>query len=316
MRSLSLRAAIALLIVGGCSQTPAPAPAPTPQQTTPRPQQEIPPTSDAPTTPGRGGGGGGRGGGQGGQQGGEPNPQPYARVVTSEAQTRDGLFKTHRIGSRLLFEIPRAQLGKDQLVVMEIAKTVLGSGYGGQAVGNRVLRWERRDNRIFIRTVSYSAWAEPGTPEALAVENANVNPIIAALNIESFGPDSSVVIDVTRLFTNPLPELGPAGRIPGNLDAARTWIDKAVPFPDNVNVNSTLTYAQAGGGGRAGGGGEEPGGGRGAGPTNPSNTIVFSWSFHKLPEQAMMGRLCDDRVGYFSAQYTDYTSENDRVRQR
>lgn len=237
-------------------------------------------------------------------------------MVTSEAQTRVGLFKTHRIGSRLLFEIPRAQLGKDHLVVMEIAKTVLGAGYGGQAVGNRVLRWERRDNRIFIRTVSYSAQAEAGTPEALAVENANVNPIIAAINIEAFGPDSSIVIDVTRLFTNPLPELGPAGRIPGNLDATRTWIDKAVPFPDNVNVNSTLTYAQAAGGRGGAGGGEQGPGGRGAGPTNPSNTIVFSWSFHKLPEQAMMGRLCDDRVGYFAARYTDYTSENDRVRER
>ena len=42
---------------------------------------------------------------------------------------------------------------------MEIAKTVLGSGYGGQAVGNRVLRWERRDNRVFLRGVSYEAQA-------------------------------------------------------------------------------------------------------------------------------------------------------------
>src|SRR5688500_11647728 len=122
--------------------------------------------------------------------------------MTVEAQTRTGLFKTHRISERLLIELPSEQSRKDQLAVMEMAKTVLGSGYGGQAVGNRVLRWERRDNRVFLRTVSYSAQAAPGTPEALAVETANVNPIIAALNIESFGPDSSIVVDVTRLFTN------------------------------------------------------------------------------------------------------------------
>ncbi|MGH7470530.1 MAG: zinc-dependent metalloprotease [Longimicrobiales bacterium] len=315
-----MRALAALIAVGACaSPRPVATPTPTPQPQTPAsvPQRQ---TTDNPE-PSQQGGGGGRGGGRGGQGGqgqqAEPSPQPYARVVTADAQTRTGLFKTHKIGSRLLFEIPTAQLGKDQLVVLEIARTVLGTGYGGQSVGNRVLRWERRDNRVDLRTVSYSTQAEAGTPEAEAVAAANVNPIIATFNVESFAPDGALVIDVTRIFTQPLGELGPGGRIPGTIDAARTWIDKAVPYPDNVNVHSTLTYAQQGGGG-GGRGGAAPAGGRGgAAPNNnPSNTIVFSWSFHKLPETAMMGRLCDDRVGYFSATFTDYTSENDRVRDR
>jgi hypothetical protein len=318
-----MKATVALLIVAACSSaspTPAPQPAPTAGGARQGGAPPARPDPELPDTPPAGGGGGGARGARGGGQGGggqEPNPQPYARVVTSDAQTRTGLFKTHRVGQRLLFEIPRDQLGKDQLVVMEIAKTVLGQGYGGQAVGNRVLRWERRDNRVLLRSVSYEAMADPNTPEYEAVQNANVNPIIASFNIESFGPDSALVIDVSRLFTNPLPELGPAGRIPGNLDATRTWIEKAVPFPDNVNVYSTLTYAQAGGRGAGGGAEPEPGGGRrGGGATNPSNTIVFSWSFHKLPERAMMPRLCDDRVGYFSVTFTDYTDNGDRVRQR
>ncbi|MGH7553970.1 MAG: zinc-dependent metalloprotease, partial [Longimicrobiales bacterium] len=137
-----------------------------------------------------------------------------------------------------------------------------------------------------------------------------------SFNIEAYGPDSTMVIDVTRMFTQPFTELGPGTRIPGNLDQNRSWIEKAVPFPDNVNVNSTLTYAQAGGGGR-GAVAEEPGGGRGrGGAANPSNTIVFSWSFHRLPDEPLMPRLCDDRVGYFSVTFTDYTDNGDRVRQR
>src|SRR6185369_4913129 len=172
--------------------------------------------------------------------------RPYARVVTAEAQTRPGLFKTHRIGSRLLFEIPKSQLGKDQLLVTEIAQTVLGAGQGGQAVSNRVYKWERRDNRIYLRGVSFAAQADPNTPEARAVDAANVNPIIAYFNIEAFGPDSSMVTDVTRLFTQPPAELGPGARMSGNLDANRSWIEKAVPFPENVNVYATLTYAQQG----------------------------------------------------------------------
>jgi hypothetical protein len=235
-------------------------------------------------------------------------------VVTRDARTRTGLFKVHRIGSRLLFEIPPDQLNKDQLLVTEIAKTVLGSGYGGQAVSNRVYRWERRDNRVFLRSVSYDAMADPSTPEYRAVQDANVHPIISAFNVESYGADSSMVIDVSRLFTQPPAELGPGNRIPGAVDATRSWIESATPFVDNVNVYSTLTFSQQGGGGGRGAAAPAPGGGRGA-PTNsnPSNTIVMSWSFHRLPEVAMTPRLCDDRVGYFSVRFTDYTDENNKV---
>ena len=53
-------------------------------------------------------------------------------MITSQAQTRDGLFKTHRIGQRLLFEIPANQLEKDILVVMEVAGNPSGAqGFGG-----------------------------------------------------------------------------------------------------------------------------------------------------------------------------------------
>jgi Spy/CpxP family protein refolding chaperone len=310
MRSLPFLAAASLLALGACSRAPAPATTPTPEPQQAQPQRPTTPTEE--TTPvglGRQGGGGG-----GGNNADNAAPRPYNRVVTSDAKTREGLFKTHQIGQRLLFEIPRSALGKDQLVVREIAQTVAGAGYGGQAVGNGVVRWERRDNRIFLRSVSYSMIADSTRPEYDAVRNANVDPIIATFNIESFGPDSAAVIDVSRLFTQPPPELGVGTRIQGNLDQTRSWIERAVPFPENVNVYSTLTFTRPQGGGAAGGGGG-PGGGQAQGPTNPSNTIVMSWSILKLPDQPMMPRLCDDRVGYFAARLTDFTDEGQQVKQ-
>jgi len=301
MRALSLSAAAALLLfsVGGCSRAAAP-------PASPQPNRATPPTAQRPQA-GEDSAGARPGGAR------EAAPRPYNRVVTSEAQTRDGLFKTHRIGSRLLFEIPKDQLGKDQLVVMEIAQTVLGTGYGGQAVGNRVLRWEQRDNRVDLRSISYAMRAEEDAAESEAVNAANVHPIIASFPVEAFGPNGSLVIDVTRLFTQPIGELGPGTRIPGNIDAARSWVERATPFPDNVNVYSTLTYTRnslpAATGGQGGRGGANQN-------RNLTNTIVFSWSFHKLPDVAMMPRLCDDRVGYFSVRYTDFTDRGDRVRER
>jgi hypothetical protein len=313
MRRATIASLALLLALGGCLGR-----GPSPESAAPAQAQGGGRAQATPDQPEQGGGeqaapGGRGGGGGGGGQGAQAAPRPYARVVTSEAQTREGLFKVHRIGQQLLFEIPRSQLGKDQLLVTEIAQTALGIGYGGQAVSNRLYRWERRDNRVFLRSISYAARADSTQPEWIAVQAANVPPIVATFNIESFGPDSSMVIDVSRIFTNPPAELGLGTRVPGNIDAARSWIEKAVPFPDNVNVNATLTYvrpanqaaAPAQGGGRGGG----------AANTNPTNTVVVSWSFHRLPEQPMMPRLCDNRVGYFSVNFTDYTDEENKVDQ-
>ncbi|MCG6958256.1 MAG: zinc-dependent metalloprotease [Gemmatimonadetes bacterium] len=253
-------------------------------------------------------------GGQGGGSQAEPSPKPYDQVVTSEAKSKPGMFTVHQIGSKYLFEIPRSQLDKDELLVIEIAKTVLGSGYGGQAVSNGVYRWHLRDNKVYLRTISYEAMADSTTPEYKAVEAANVPPIVADFNVEAYGPDSSVVVDVTNLFTRPPTELGPGRRIPGNVDTGRSWIESATPFPDNVNVYSTLTFAQTPSRGGAAAA-STPARFGATQNNNPSNTIVMSWSFHRLPDVPMKPRLCDNRVGYFSVRFTDYTDKGDQVKE-
>jgi len=319
-------AAIAVVAIGCGSTQTTPTPAPTPQTSTatrqaPPQQQPTQPTNpgDPDETPAQGGGGGrgaGRGGGGAAQQG-APNPQPYARVVTRQAQTKDGLFKVHRIGDRLLFEIPRSQLNKDILLVQEIAQTALGAGYDGQAAGNRVVQFERRENKVLMRGISNEIMASDTlSPVAGAVAASNVHPVIAIFNVDAYGPDSAPVIDVTRMFTQPPTELNPASRVGQGytVDPTRSWIERSASFPDNVNVYSTLTL-QSGGGGRgaaAAGGGRGAGRG-GAGFSAPTATIVASYSFHKLPDVPMEPRLCDNRVGYFSLTVTDYAGEDQRM---
>jgi len=307
MRAFTLRTLIVLLGTWGYAQAqPLQAEAAAP---------EVAPTAARAVVqqrPGRGG----RGGGQGDQDEEASDPQSYDEVVTSEAETRTGMFTTHKIGDQLLFEIPPEMLGQDQLLVIEIAETALGIGYGGQAIGNAVYRWEQQGDRVMLREVSYSAIADDGSPEAEAVSNANVAPIVTVWDIEAYGPDGSIVIDVSETFTDPPPELGLRGRVPGDIDSDRTWVDRAVPYPDNVNVYSTLTFSNsaAGRGGR-GGAPAPTGRGRGGGNNNASNTVVVSWSFHHLPKVPMKGRLCDDRVGYFSARFTDFTSADQQVKE-
>ena len=249
-----------LMAVGGCAPRPAPAAAPAP-------------TRDAPTPSA--------------QPRAQQAPRPYARVVTSEAETREGLFLTHRIGNRLLFEIPAAELDKDIMIMTRVDEGAWGSR------GNRVVRWERHDDRIQLRGVDHSMVADPSAAISRAVAAQSRGPIIAAFDIESFGADSAAVIDVTRLFTSNIPEFVHVAGIQSD----RSFIDQVAGFPTNVNVTATQTGANV------------PSG-------TPASTLKLTWSFLKLPEAPMMPRLYDPRVGINSITTVDFSRPEHRSETR
>src|SRR5206468_11907875 len=111
-------------------------------------------------------------------------------------------------------------------------------------------------------------------------------------NVEAYGPDSAAVVDVTRLFTTNVPEFA---AIRGTIDEKRSYIERALSFPDNVEVEAaqTGTPAPAGGAGRA------PAGGGGGAPQT-ARSVLAHWSLVRLPEVPMMARRFDERVGFFS----------------
>src|SRR6185436_19647514 len=114
-----------------------------------------------------------------------PEPRPYERVITKDAKSDEGLFTVHTIKDKVYYEIPKSELGKEFLWVSQIARTTLGVGYGGQANGNRVVRWERKGNRILLRNVVYDVVADPKLPVSRAVQASNNDTIIMAFNIEA-----------------------------------------------------------------------------------------------------------------------------------
>jgi hypothetical protein len=261
------------------------------------------------------------GGGRGGQQAREPQIRPYDRVITKEAKSDEGLFTVHRMGDHLFYEIPKDKLGRELLWVSQIARTTLGAGYGGQAAGNRVVKWERRGDRILLRSVSYDVVADRSAPIAKAVEASNNDPIVMAFNVEA-EKDGNPVIEVTRLFTTDVIEFSGRTRVGARtFDTSRSFVDRAVAFPENIEVEATHTYnnppVEAAAGGR-GGPAPAPGGGRGRAQTlRPgSHSVVMHYSMVLLPEKPMQARLFDERVGYFSTSTIDYSADEQRAPQR
>ena len=249
-------------------------------------------------------------------------PRPYERVITKDAKSDPGIFTVHTIKDKVYYEIPKSELDKEFLWVSQIARTTLGVGYGGQANGNRVVRWERKGNRILLRNVAYDVVADPKLPVSRAVQASNNDTIIMAFNIESFGKDDTAVIDVTRLFTTEVTEFSARTRLRARgFDATRSFIEKTKSFPTNIEVEVSQTYTSppdvtpAGGGG-----GPQP-----QPAPNPfaqgmragtNATVVMHYSMVKLPEKPMMPRLFDERVGYFSVRNYDYGLDEHKATQR
>ena len=240
--------------------------------------------------------------------------KPYDEVITDEAASDDGVFTVHRLDDKVFYEVPEAELGKEFLWVSQIARTTEGVGYGGQALGNRVVKWERHGDRVLLKSVSYAIVADAERPIARAVEAANNDTIIRAFDIEALSEDGAPVIDVTTLFNREVPEFSARSRLQARGFARdRSFVESVTAFPGNIEVKTTHTYTvppPSSSQNRA----RTPTRRRGMRPG--SATVLLHYSMVKLPEEPMQPRLFDERVGYFSVRQIDYGRDEHRSPRR
>ncbi len=146
------------------------------------------------------GGGRGRRGGRGMEEEEYSGPKAYDEVITEEAVTREGMFKTHMVGEDLFFEIPERELGKEMLLIgRRVADSRETTSFAGGPRMNRYVVWERDGNKVLFRERLYAAAADGETNVSRNVDRMRQGPIIARFSVEAFGPDSAAVIDVTSL---------------------------------------------------------------------------------------------------------------------
>jgi hypothetical protein len=248
-----------------------------------------------------------------GQQ--RPGVRPYREIITDKAISRNGFFKVHKVEDKYYFEIPNDMLWRDILVVNRLSKTQAGSGYGGDQVGQNVIRFDRGpNNRIFLRTISYAVYAKDSTsPMFSSVANSNLQPISFSFDIRAFGKDSATsVIEITDFVNGDNDVLyfsnaAKSQRRLGSLQTDKSYIVSVTPYPINIEIKAVKTYgrtpAPAGGGGF------------GAAPQPNTNlTVEMNSSFVLLPKVPMQARNFDARVGYFTVGYTDYDANPQGVR--
>src|SRR2546425_8675071 len=158
---------------------------------------------------------------------------------------RSTLFPYTTLFRSLFYEIPMAMFGREFLMVADQRGTIRGVRYAGEEISNRIVVWERMGNKVFLRIVSYAMRADSNQPVARAVRLSNIAPIIMSFEVASWHtPDSTAVVEVTKLFTTDVAELNlrQSGMRISRMDPARYVVDHARSFPRNVEVSPLQTF--------------------------------------------------------------------------
>ena len=234
----------------------------------------------------------------------EEKPKSITDIVGKKADKDEGLFTVYMSGDKLYYEVPDSMLNVDMLLVTRIAKIPSNlSPYlnAGSKVGEQMVRWSRKGDRLLLRVFSSTNVSDENDPIHLSVEANNFEPIIGAFKIEAENADStSSLIEVSNMFTSDTKALsGLPSRIRKEykvkgLDSKRSMIESVKSFPINVEVRHIMTYNAS----------EPP-----SKSKTETLTMLMNQSMILLPKEPMQSRIYDERVGWFSTRQIDYSSD-------
>ncbi len=235
-------------------------------------------------------------------------PKTFEDVLKDKVSSTTGFISVHKADNKYYLELPDSVINYDLLIVSRISKSAARSrrgfaGYAGDNIGNSVVRFEHgKDDRIFLRSISYTERANDTTGMYFSVLNSNLHPImgsfeIKAVKIDSVNNERSVLIDITDytksdntlLYFN---ERSKRTLNLGNQINDRSYVDTITAFPKSLEIRAVKTYSVR--------------------PANASDvtpdpfTYELNASIIQLPKEPMKPRYYDPRVGYFTTSYTDF----------
>ena len=223
--------------------------------------------------------------------------------ITIDMKVNKGLITTYQNKkNELYFEISKSLLENELLVVTRFAQIPANySGYlnAGSKTAEHVVVFVKQGQKILLKEVSYSNVANEKDPISISVSENNFRPILAAFEIKNSDEDL-YLIDVTNYFMADSPGFNiirPRDKENykiGGVDKKRSFIDSANSFPENTEILHTLPFNAN---------------------KAPSSNQTKSFSFQinhsiiALPKDLMKIRYEDERVGWFTIEKINYSSE-------
>ncbi|WP_206022189.1 zinc-dependent metalloprotease [Pseudoflavitalea sp. G-6-1-2] len=249
----------------------------------------------------------------------KPGPKPFKEVITDKAITRKGLFSVHKVDDKWFFEMPDSLIGRDILVVNRISKAPIDTrsgfmGFAGDEINENVIRFEKGpNNKIFLRNISYSVYAKDSTkPMYKTVQINNIQPIAASFDVKAVSKDSAgAVFEITDFISGDndifffAPYIKTALRL-GGMQPDKSYIVDVRSYPINTEIKTVKTYSKA----------PPPPmmPGMPSAASGGNATFELNTSLVLLPKVPMKPRYYDDRVAYFTTEYTDFDADPQGVK--
>ena len=223
--------------------------------------------------------------------------------LTIDMKVSTGLINTYSNDeNKLYFEISKNLLGRELLVVTRLAQLPGDyAGYlnAGSKTAEHVVQFEKHAKKILLKEVSFSNISNEEDPISLSVAVNNFKPILGAFDIKN-SEDDRYLIDVSSYFMSDSPGFNIIRTYEkdnykmGGVDKKRSFIDSARSFPRNTEILHTLTFSVN----------KAPRG-------NRTKTFSFqiNHSIIALPDDPMPVRYEDERVGWFTLNKINYSSE-------
>ena len=216
----------------------------------------------------------------------------YEKIEVSDQSKKKGLFTlwSKDKEAELIVELPKNYKGKSYFIALTVSS---GDRYAGLQSGDWVVQFRRYDDRIAVIAPNLDVRAT-GDPESKAsVKRLFTDRVLLDVPILAMGPSGGPVIDMDALLVNNVSEF--FGR---QVQLSRTSkirrLQSAKVFPQNIEVAFEIVNR-----------------------SNKLQTVYYSFSEVPSPSNGYKPRVADERVGYFTTQYSDlskYDEEETQVR--
>lgn len=225
------------------------------------------------------------------------------KKATKDAEAKPGLFTVWKKRDNVYLEIAPKQLGQPFLYVVSISRGI-GSNFvlGGLPLDDRMLQFERVGDRILLVQVNTRFTAPAGQPIDKARELSIPNSVLASFKIESeHDSTKAVLVDAGGFFVSDATDLTERmkqslGNVSVRFDKERSAITHVKAFPRNVEVEALLTFSPN----------DRTRLSVEAVPDERYIPVSVHYSLCALPENPMMPRWADNRVGYFLEGIKDF----------
>ncbi len=238
--------------------------------------------------------------------------KPFDEVI-KDMEKIEGLFTFYRNAeeNKVLLELRPDQLDKDYIYSSKTEQALGERGlYGTIMMDEFIFQWRRQGKRVQFVRRNLNFRANPGSPEARAVEKSFSDAIMTSAKMASKPhPDrKSVLIDLNEIFlSSDLHGIGQflklVWKTPYQFDKENSGFVMVKSFPLNSELGTQVRFQSP----------EFTQENSGALPDPRYVNFRFRYSLVAVPANDYMPRLADDRVGHFVTVYQDFSDDSGEV---